>query len=94
MSIHTIIVLILLYAAFRAAIRPRQADLMAGRLVHSTEEQRTDLHAWRKEQHDTFSARHTVDFRTQPATAAAPIKPGHYLKAYWPKDEPMPESWQ
>jgi len=92
--ISTMIFGALLYAAFRAAIRPRQPDPMAGRLVHSTEEQRASLYAWRKEQHDTFDARHTVDFRTQPATAAAPIKPGHYLKAHWPKDEPMPESWQ
>ncbi len=92
MSIISILVFgALLYAAFRAAIRPRQPDPMVGRLVHSTEEQRASLYAWRKEQHDTFGARHTVDFRTQPAREAAPI---NYLKAYWPKDEPMPESWQ
>jgi hypothetical protein len=94
MSVHTIIALLVLYCAVRALLRKKPTDPMAGRLVHSTEEQQAALYAWRKEQHDTFDARHTVDFRTQPATAAAPIKPGHYLKAYWPKDEPMPESWQ
>lgn len=24
----------------------------------------------------------------------APLKPGHYLKAYWPKDVPLPEGWE
>jgi hypothetical protein len=93
MSVTTsIIFAVVLYAAFRAAIRGKKPDPMAGRLVHSTEEQRAGLHAWRKEQHDTFDARHTVDF--SPPHPAAPVKPGHYLKAYWPKGEPLPEGWE
>jgi len=34
MSVTTIITIVLVYAAFRAAIRPRKPDPMAGRLVH------------------------------------------------------------
>jgi hypothetical protein len=56
--------------------RGKKPDPMAGRLVHSTEEQQAALYAWRKEQHDTFDARHTVNFfRTQPAKEAAPFAP-------------------
>jgi hypothetical protein len=36
MSVTTIITIVLVYAAFRAAIRPRKPDPMAGRLVPRT----------------------------------------------------------
>lgn len=74
--IHTIITLVLLYAAMRALLRKKPTDPMAGRLIPRGAYQQQ------------------APARAQPATVAAPIKPGHYLKAYWPKDEPMPESWQ
>jgi hypothetical protein len=88
MSVHTIIVLLVLYCAVRALLRKKPTDPMAGRLVPRTGT--VDV-SWHKEQHDTFDARHTVDF--SPPKPAAPVKPGHYLKAYWPKGEPLPEGW-
>jgi len=80
--IHTLILAVLLYAIVRAALRRSPPDPMAGRLVHRSA---------------SMSA-----VRPQPATVAAPtprapepvLKPGHYLKAYWPKEYPMPEDWQ
>jgi hypothetical protein len=49
MSVTTIITIVLVYAAFRAAIRPRKPDPMAGRLVHRSPPSAADIEAMKVE---------------------------------------------
>jgi hypothetical protein len=67
MSIHTIIVLLVLYCAVRALLRKKPRDPMAGRLIPRSRELHATICARAKLEHDTFAARHTVDFNPPPS---------------------------
>jgi hypothetical protein len=62
MSIHTIIVLLVLYCAVRALLRKKPTDPMAGRLIPRSRELHATICAQAKLEHDTFAARHTKPF--------------------------------
>jgi hypothetical protein len=73
MSIHTIITILVLYCAVRALLRKKPKDLMQGRLIPRSRELHAKICAQAKLEHDTFAARHTVDFNPpiDPVAAAS-----------------------
>jgi hypothetical protein len=87
MSIHTVIVLVLLYAflrsGLRAIFRRKPKDPMAGRLVQCSPEEHAQAYAWAKHQHDTFDARHTVDFYAPPDPIAQAKHKYDCVKRAW-----------
>jgi ABC-type nickel/cobalt efflux system permease component RcnA len=57
--IHAILIVLGIWWAWNWLTRKRPPSM---KLVQRTPEQRTQIVAWHKQQHDTFAQRHTVDF--------------------------------
>jgi hypothetical protein len=81
--IHTIITLVLLYAAVRALLRKKPTDPMQGRLIPRSRELHAEICAQAKLEHDTFDARHTVDFNPPPDPVATARHNYNLINGRW-----------
>jgi hypothetical protein len=90
---HTLITGLILYCLFRAAIRPRKPDPMAGRLVHRS----ASMSAARSQSAIEAAPFTPAPFELWSVTAARykaqrAAEGRRALMSYWPKDIPIPDT--
>jgi hypothetical protein len=81
--IHTIIVIVLVYAALRALLRRKPADPMVGRLVARDPGTHAQIVSWHEQQHYTFAQRHTVDWNPPVNLISAARERRRIVKERW-----------